>query len=157
MEQPDSPDRSRFLLVRSLWLATAAMAVHELEEWNIAAWGARNFSNHTGISDYAIWIGLVIITALLVTWIYLATRLKSPLAITLVAFPAIALIAMGNALQHVTWTILFSEYAPGVVSAVLLVIPASSIAMWRMLQVRRWMIFPMGACVALWVTASGSF
>ena len=130
------------------------MAIHELEEWNIADWGARNFTNHTGISDYAIWVGLVLITTVFVSWIYGATRLRSPLAISLAAFPAVALIAVGNAVQHVTWTFLFSEYAPGVVSAVVLVVPASFLAMWRMLQVRLLLLLLIGACAALWIAAS---
>lgn len=46
-----SLDRSRLRLVRSLWLVAGAMSVHELEEWNIARWSARNFTNPTGISD----------------------------------------------------------------------------------------------------------
>jgi hypothetical protein len=154
MHHSASQDRSRFLLVRSLWLVAAAMVVHELEEWNIAAWGARNFTNHTGISNYAIWIGLFIISAVLVIWIYCATRFESPLAISLIALPAVALVAAGNAFQHVTWTILFSEYAPGVVSAVVLVLPASVLSMWRMFQVSRMLLVPIGACAALWIAAS---
>jgi hypothetical protein len=130
------------------------MAVHELEEWNISDWGARNFTNHTGISDQAIWIGLVFVTVTFAAWIYCATRLQSPTAISLVALPAVALVAIGNAAQHVTWTLLFSEYAPGVISAVVLVVPASILAMWRMLQVRRLLLLPIGACAMLWITAS---
>ena len=42
-------NRKRDLIAKSLWLVAAAMAVHELEEWNIAIWFQRNFSNHTGI------------------------------------------------------------------------------------------------------------
>ena len=154
MEQVASPDRSRLLLVRSLWLVAGAMAVHELEEWNIARWSARNFTNHLGISDYAIWVGLAFITIVFVSWIFAATRLQNPLAISFVALPAVALVAVGNSVQHVTWTFLFSEYAPGVVSAVLLVVPASVHAMWRMLQVRRLLLLPFGACAVLWVAAS---
>jgi hypothetical protein len=130
------------------------MAVHEFEEWNIARWSARNFTNHTGISDPAIWLGLVLVTTVFVSWIYCATRFRSPTAISVVALPAVALVAVGDAIQHVTWTLLFSEYAPGVVSAVLFVIPASIIAMGRTIQVRRLFAVPIGACAVLWATAS---
>jgi hypothetical protein len=153
MDQFDPTHDSRSLLVRSLWFVAAAMALHELEEWNIAEWGARNFDNHTGISDYAIWLGLVIITGLFVGWIYAATRLGSPLAISIVALPAVALVAVGNSVQHVTWTIAFAEYAPGVVSAVLLVLPASLLAMWQMVRIERLLLLPIGVCALLWVMA----
>lgn len=149
-----SPEGSRLLLVRSLWLVAGAMTVHELEEWNIARWSARNFTNHTGISDHAVWVGLVLITTVFVSWIYGATRLRSPTAIALAALPAVALVAVGNAVQHVTWTFVFSEYAPGVASAVLLVVPASIVAMRRMVEVRRLLLLPIGVCAVLWAIAS---
>jgi hypothetical protein len=154
MDQPSIDEDARVTLVRSLWLVAAAMTVHELEEWNIASWGARNFENHTGISQEAIWIGIVFITVVFVSWIFLATRLRSPLAISLAALPAVALVAVGNSVQHITWAFLFGEYAPGVVSAVLLVLPASGLAMWNMLQQSRLLAIPMVACVALWVASS---
>ena len=92
MTQNGTASESKARLVRSLWLVAGAVAVHELEEWNIASWTARNFTNHTGISDHAIWIGLVFITAVFITWIYVATRLENPLAISVVALPAVALV-----------------------------------------------------------------
>jgi hypothetical protein len=142
------------LLVRSLWLVAAAVAVHELEEWNIASWTARNFTNHTGVSDPAIWVGLVVITGTFTAWIYAATRLENPVAIAAVALPAVALVAAGNAVQHVTWAFLFSGYNPGVVSAVLLVLPASCYAMWRMVALSRFFLVPIAGCAALWIAAS---
>jgi hypothetical protein len=154
MDRVASLDRERLLLVRSLWLVAGAMAAHELEEWNIARWSARNFTNHTGITDQAIWVGLVVVTTIFVTWIHRATRMASPTAISLVALPAFALVAVGNAVQHVTWTVLFSEYAPGVVSSVLLVVPTSILAMGRMVKAGRLFLLPIGACAVLWATAS---
>ena len=151
MEQPASPGEVRADLVRALWLVAGAMAIHELEEWNIAEWGARNFSNHTGISDQAIWVGLLFITVVFVGWIFLATRLHNPLAISLVALPPVGLVAIGNSMQHITWTFLFGEYAPGVVSALFLVLPTSILAIWRMLQVHRLLSLPLGFCAGLWV------
>ena len=130
------------------------MTVHELEEWNIASWSARNFENHTGISEEAIWLGIAFMAVVFVSWIFLATRLRSPLAISIAALPAVALVAVGNSVQHITWTLLFGEYAPGVASAVLLVLPASCLAMWKMIQQSRLLAIPMLACAALWVAAS---
>lgn len=151
---PDGAFGPREALARSLWLVAAALGVHELEEWNIASWSARNFTNHTGISDQAIWIGLVVVTLVFAGWILVATRLRSPLAMSLVALPAVALVATGNSVQHVTWTLYFGEYAPGVVSACLLVVPAAVVAMRRMVDVHRLLIFPLAGCAVLWVVAA---
>ncbi len=147
-------NRRRDLLAKSLWLVAAAMAVHELEEWNIAIWFQRNFSNHTGISDYAVWLGIFFITTLFTAWIFLATRAGSPTVMAWIALPAVALVAVGNAVQHITWTIIFREYAPGVASSIILVIPAASLAMWRMVQVRTTLLIPLVGCAVLWVVAS---
>ena len=154
MSSEPSREAERSALVRSLWWVAAAMTVHEAEEWNIAEWQQRNFVDHTGIPNEAIWLGLVVITALYLLWILLATRLRSPIAIAAVALPAVALVAVGNSVQHITWTFLFAEYAPGVLTAALLVIPTSVVAMWRMVEVDRRFAIPLLACAALWVAAS---
>ena len=154
MAQSLSTAESKRLLVHSLWLVAGAIAIHELEEWNIASWTARNFTNHTGVSDQAIWVGLVCITAAFTAWIYAATRLEHPIAIAAVALPAVALVAAGNAVQHVSWAFLFSAYNPGVVSAVLLVLPASCYAIWRMIALSRFFLVPIAGCAALWIAAS---
>ena len=145
---------NRDAIAKSLWLVAAAMAVHELEEWNIASWFERNFSNHAGISDHAVWLGLVFITALFAGWIFLATRASSSTLMALIALPAVALVAVGNAAQHITWTIVFHEYAPGVVSATLLVIPAAGFALWQMVRHKMTLILPVVGCAALWIVAS---
>ncbi|NRA75466.1 MAG: HXXEE domain-containing protein [Planctomycetes bacterium] len=147
-------NRRRDLIAKSLWLVAAAMAVHELEEWNIATWFQRNFSNHTGISDYAVWLGILFITTLFTAWIFLATRAGSPTVMALIALPAVALVAVGNSVQHITWTVIFREYAPGVASSIILVIPAASLAMWRMVQVKTVLLVPLVGCAVLWVVAS---
>lgn len=106
------------------------------------------------ISAYAIWLGLVLVTVLFTGWIFVATRFRNPVAMGLVALPAVALVAVGNAVQHITWTILFRAYAPGVASAVVVVVPAAALAMWRMIQVERLSLLPLVGCAALWNVAS---
>jgi len=154
MEPTVAPEESRAQLVGSLWWVTAAMALHELEEWNIASWTARNFTNPTGISDQAVWIGLVVVTAIFAGWILAATRLHSPVAIAIAALPPVGLVAMGNSVQHITWTLLFSEYAPGVASVLLLVIPTAGFALWQMLRVHRAFAPAIAVCAGLWVVAA---
>lgn len=151
---PPDADRRRSELVRSLWWVAGAMALHELEEWNIDEWFERNFTNDTGMADEAVWLGLVIIILLITGWIALATRFRSAAVVAIVALPPVGLVAMGNAFQHLTWTLLFSDYAPGVVTAVLFVMPTSAIALWRMFRVSRAFAVPIAACAALWGVAA---
>ena len=56
-------------LVRALWLFAIAIVVHEAEEWNIAPWFDRHFVNHTDISSEAVWLGLALMSSVIVAWI----------------------------------------------------------------------------------------
>ena len=120
-------------LRRALWIFAVAFVAHEMEEWNIASWSERNFENFTGVSNEGMWAGLVLITSLGVTAIVLATRLKSARAMGWVILPFI-LIVVANVLQHLLWTFLFAEYAPGVVSATLFMAPATGLLIWRLVE-----------------------
>ena len=135
MGQNRNLERNR--LVWALWLFAAALVVHETEEWNIAPWFERHFVNHTGISPQAVWVGLAFMSAVFVVWIWVSTRFSSAVVMALVALPAVAFVAFGNALQHVAWVLLFGEYAPGVVSAVILVLPAVVLVVARSVQVHQ--------------------
>jgi len=141
-------------LRRSLWWVALAMSIHELEEWKIGSWFERNFDNYTPLPDAAIWIGLGVITTLFVGWIYIATRFQNPVVISALALPLVGVVAVGNAVQHITWTVLFASYAPGVYASALLVLPTSALALWRMIQADRRFAIPVAACGLLWVGAS---
>ncbi len=154
MDRRAIDEGARVALVRSLWLVAAAMTAHELEEWNIAPWFSRNVANHTSISDEAIWFGLAFVIVVFNAWIFLATRLRSSLAVSVAALLPVVLVAVGNSVQHITWTLLFGEYAPGVASAVILVLPASCLVMRNMIRQSRLLAIPIVACAALWITAS---
>ncbi len=115
------------------------MGVHEAEEWSIGSWFERNFTNDTGISDEAIWFGLVLMTVTIAVWIFIATRFRNPKLIAALALPIVAFVALGNALQHIVWTVLFSEYAPGSFTSVMLVIPAVALVIYRMHACAKWL------------------
>jgi hypothetical protein len=154
MDRRITDEGARVALVRSLWVVAAAMTVHELEEWNLAPWFSRNFANHTSISDEAIWFGLAFVIVVFNSWIFLATRLRSSVSISVAALVPVVLVAVGNSVQHITWTLIFGEYAPGVASAVFLVLPASCLVMRNMIRQSRLFAIPIVACAALWITAS---
>jgi hypothetical protein len=106
-----------------LWLLVGAFVLHEAEEWNITAFERRNFVDlppQVTEENGRAW--LVFICVVAAGWCAAATLPGSPKLAAFVFLPAVGL-AVANALQHVFWAIYFKEYAPGVVSAVLLLLP----------------------------------
>ena len=107
----------------AIWLFFLVFVIHEFEEWNIDQFEHRMF---VGLSPAAtdrsarMWIGFVVLAGLI--WCSVATLSGNPVTAAWIILPAIALM-LQNALQHVYWTFYFRQYAPGVVTASLLMIP----------------------------------
>ena len=109
--------------LKMLWLLLLAFFIHEIEEWNITDFERRNFVGLPTIvtkRNARMWIKFICLVGLV--WCSAATLPGNPTLAAYVFLPAIFLV-LGNALQHVFWTFYFRQYAPGVVSAVLLLIP----------------------------------
>ncbi len=132
-----------FVLV--LWLFLCAFVLHEFEEWNITECERRNFvdfSSTVTARNARMWIGFICVVGFV--WCAAATLSGDPLTAAYVFLPAVAL-ALGNSLQHVFWTFYFRQYAPGFVTAVLLLIPLGGYAIFRAVQ---------QAYVPLWYAAA---
>jgi hypothetical protein len=110
----------------AIWIFFLVFTLHEVEEWNIDQFEHRNF---VGLSPAAtdrsarMWIGFVVLVGLI--WCTAATLIGNPTAAAWIILPAIA-IMLQNGLQHVFWVFYFRQYAPGVVTAVFLMIPLGS-------------------------------
>jgi len=117
-----------------VWLFLIAFVIHEVEEWNITNFERRNF---VGVpptvtpKNARMWIGIV--CAIGFVWCAAATLPGNPTIAAYIFLPAITL-ALGNALQHIFWTLYFKQYAPGVITAVLLIIPLGCYVMIMALQ-----------------------
>lgn len=111
---------------RAFWIYCGFFVLHELEEWNIAGFEKRVFKGlpavHTDRNARA-WIVLVSLLALV--WCAVASMIDDPRLSTAVFLPAI-FIAATNGLQHVIWSVRFRAMAPGLVTALLLILPASA-------------------------------
>jgi hypothetical protein len=107
-----------------LWLGgfLIAFVLHEFEEWNILRWYRRNYTELPPITERAVRVWIIFVNSLAVLWYLAAVVSGNPQIAALILLPAVA-IAIQNALQHVYWLFYFRQYAPGVITAAILLIP----------------------------------
>ena len=115
----------------ALWLFLLAFVLHELEEWHITEFERRNFVEvpPTATERSArMWIAFICTVGLI--WCAAATLPGIPSLAAWVFLPAIAVLLV-NSFQHVYWSLRFKQYAPGVITAVVLLIPiGGTMAAW---------------------------
>jgi len=105
-----------------LWMFVIAYALHELEEWNILRWYQRNYVDMPPSTDRTVRVWIVFFILIVFVWCAVATLPGNPVFAAYVFLPTIA-VAIQNAFQHVYWLFYFKQYAPGVVTSVVLLIP----------------------------------
>lgn len=125
------PDQMSFLTV--IWLLPFAIAFHELEEWNILRWQQRNFVNLPPKTNASVRAFLVFFTLFGFLWTALAALPNNPKIAAFVMLP-FAAGAFLNTLQHIFYTMYFKQYAPGVITAVVLYLPIVSYFTVRAIQ-----------------------
>lgn len=106
-----------------LWLFFFIFVLHELEEWNIDRFEHRHFEGlPSAATDRSarMWIAFVVLVGLI--WCAVATLPGDPATAAWIFLPAIAIL-LQNSLQHIYWSWYFKQYAPGVITAALLLIP----------------------------------
>jgi hypothetical protein len=109
--------------LKTVWVFLFVFVLHELEEWNINQFEHRNF---VGLPPRAtdrsvrMWIGFISLIGLI--WCMVATIPGNPTLAAWIILPMIAVLLL-NAIQHLYWTYCFRQYAPGVFTAVLMLVP----------------------------------
>jgi len=106
-----------------LWLFFFVFVLHEVEEWNIDKFEHQHFVDlPPAATDRSarMWIAFVSLVGLI--WCAVATVSGNPIIAAWIMLPAIA-IMLQNTLQHIYWSFYFRQYAPGVITAALLLIP----------------------------------
>jgi len=119
--------------LRLLWLFPIAWALHEAEEWNIMKWYHRNYTDLPPATDRSARTWIVFVSLVGFIWCGVAVLPGNRSFAAFVFLPAMA-IALQNALQHVFWLFYFKQYAPGVITSVLLLIPIGSYIAVRAVQ-----------------------
>ncbi|MBZ5695193.1 MAG: HXXEE domain-containing protein [Acidobacteriia bacterium] len=111
---------------KAIWLAPLVWTLHEAEEWNINNFESRHFADpgHFSLIDHPVlWIGLGLVASYGIIWTALTAWPRNPKFAAFLTLPFFVYLSFGNVLQHIYWTLFFRTYAPGVVTAVLLVAP----------------------------------
>jgi hypothetical protein len=126
-----------------IWILPIAWALHEIEEWNIISWYQRHFVNPPEITPLSLFTLLAFSTLMGFVWTFIASRFRNPKVTAWLLLLFFILAAFMNAIQHISWTVMFSAYSPGVLSSVLLIIPSVIYVTWRLLRerlLRKWHI-----------------
>lgn len=117
----------------AIWLLPIALALHEAEEWNILGWEQRNFVNLLAKTHASVRTFLVFFSLFGFLWTALAALFNNPKIAAFVLLP-LAAGAFLNALQHLFYTMCFRQYAPGVITSVVLYLPTSAYRTTRAIQ-----------------------
>jgi len=121
---------------RLLWLLGFAFVLHEFEEWRLVAWLTAHFEPAPRFDDRAARTLLVLFAFLGFSLTALSLRLL-PLRTALFALlPLFVGIVLGNAFTHIFWLFYFRGYAPGVLTAALLIVPLTALLVHRVLRER---------------------
>jgi hypothetical protein len=117
----------------AIWLLPIVLALHEAEEWNILGWQQRNFVNLPAKTNASIRTTLVLITLLGFLWTALAALSHNP---TNTAFMLLPFAGIGflNSLQHLFYTVYFRQYAPGVITSLVLLLPITCYLTFKAIQ-----------------------
>ena len=106
----------------AIWLLPMALALHEAEEWSILPWEQRNFVNLPAKTDASVRTFLMFFTLFGFLWTAVAALTNNPTLAAFVLLP-FAAGAFLNALQHLFYVVYFKQYAPGVITSVVLYLP----------------------------------
>lgn len=125
------------------------MALHEVEEWNILNWEQRNFANLPAKTNTSVRTFLVFLTLFGFLWTALAAW---PNNLKFAAYMILALAAGAflNTLQHLFYTMYFRQYAPGVITSVVLYLPISGYLVAKAIAEN---LVPVGYVVGLGILA----
>jgi hypothetical protein len=124
---------NRLSFERAQWAFPLAVSLHNLEEavWLPGFWQNRSWHLPISTAEFRIATGLVATLAYLLTYLSVRGGKKSVGAYMMAGFSATMFL---NAIWHVAATAYVQTYAPGVVTAVLLILPVTIYLLRRALR-----------------------
>ena len=126
-----------------IWILPIAWAFHEMEEWNIISWYQRHFVNPPEMTSLSVLALLACSSLVGFFWTFIASLFRNSKITAGVLLLFFILAAFMNAIQHISWTVMFRAYSPGVLSSILLIIPSVIYVTSRVLRerlLRKWYI-----------------
>ena len=134
-----------------IWLFPISLFIHEMEEWNIIKWYDKHFvempKNKSNISTRFF---LIFISVVCFVWTALAVATQLEHVAALIMLPFIAIVVQ-NTIQHIYGSGLFKSVCPGLVSAVLLLLPVSVYILFVGIS-RHWIPWwALGILIVYWV------
>ena len=136
---------------RLLWLLPLAFALHELEEWNILDWYRQYWTNVDAelMTQRTVRTHLVWSSVLGFLWTVIATRFKRSTVTLHLVLVYFTVIVFGHTFAHIYWLVDLRAYGPGVVTAVILVIPITVYVFYRAVTEKLVSVGYVGLLVAL--------
>ncbi|WP_274364867.1 HXXEE domain-containing protein [Paenibacillus thermotolerans] len=115
-----------------LWLFPVVVTIHNIEEavW-MPAWAQSAMPMPVRIEDKAFWFGLAVATLLVYAITYYGSKSRNESGSAYLLTGVIAIVFLNVFFPHVLATILLREYAPGVVTGVLLTFPVTLYLLYR--------------------------
>ncbi len=104
------------------WVFLVFVVAHELEEWNINGFERRHFSDVPAFATNRSARGFIFLISLAALGLTAAAAYAGDGAAPWIFLPAVFFM-LSNACQHLYWSIRFRTYAPGVVTALALIVP----------------------------------
>ena len=119
-----------------IWFLPIGWAFHEMEEWNIVSWYRGHFVNPPEMAPLSVFTLLAYSTLVGFVWTFIASLFRNSKVTAGVLLLFFILAAFMNAIQHISWTVMFCAYSPGVLSSFFLIIPSVIYITWRVLRER---------------------
>ena len=124
---------NRLSFERAQWAFPVVVTLHNLEEatWLPGFWQNRSWHLPISAAEFRIAAGLVAILAYMLTYLSIRGGKKSVSAYMMASFSTIMFL---NAIWHIAAAVYVRSYAPGVVTAILLVLPVTIYLLRRALR-----------------------
>ena len=114
-----------------LWLFPITLLIHELEEWNILKWYDRHFVDMPrDKSNASTRFFLIFISVVCFLWTGVAVATQREQVAVWIMLPFVGIVVQ-NIFQHIYWLFLFRSYAPGIISAILLLLPVNGYILFK--------------------------